>query len=736
MMLPFRLRHVLRANLLALAALAFTLPAAAQGQVYVVSGSTVAAIDPATHTVQAVIPVGASPARVVASPDRTRAYVTNAGSNSVSVIDTGLNAVVATFAVGVAPSGVAVSPDGTTLYVSTDGGVIQTVDTGTGLVTGAIATAGGAGGDVAVSADGARVYVASGPVTVIDAASRAVVASFASGASGIEVSPDGTRAYVTYMATLFGGGLQVIDLTAGFAVLATLNLGVPGPMALAADGSRLYISHSATFVDTGYGAGFFPGRSVFVFDPLTNTVVAQIDLGASGSNWSQQHTPGALAVTPDKRRVYISVPRLAAVAAADVNTHQVTATTPIASPGSVTVIGDGAAVVPFVINAVDDTATYADLGGVAIASVLANDSLGGVRPTLQHVTLALVAASQGLTLDEASGAVTVAAGAPLGDATVVYEICERATPGNCDRATATVTVRENYAIDAVDDAATTLPGRYALASVLANDLFHGAPATLTDVVVSQVATGASTIALVPSTAGVFVSVGTPAGVHTLTYRICERATPGNCDEATVTLTVDGFAIDAVDDAGAVTRTGGTAVASVLANDRFNGAAATVTRVALSVVTAATGVTLNTATGAVTVSPATPTGVYTVRYRICEIATPANCDTAAVTITVRPYLVSAVNDYGRGSSKVANTPIASVLANDTIGGVRATASNSVLSLVSLTPANSKIRLDTADGSVDVLGKTSSSVFALRYRLCEAADPANCAEAVATIELSGK
>lgn len=106
------------------------------------------------------------------------------------------------------------------------------------------------------------------------------------------------------------------------------------------------------------------------------------------------------------------------------------------------------------------------------------------------------------------------------------------------------------------------------------------------------------------------------------------------------------------------------------------------------------------------------------------------------MTVGPYLILAVNDSARGSSKLANTPLASVLANDTLGGVRATTATVRISMISLTPANSKIRLDTTDGSVDVLGKTSSGLYTMVYEIAEIAQPTNTSRATVTIDLSGK
>ncbi|WP_235567891.1 hypothetical protein, partial [Lysobacter sp. Root690] len=60
--------------------------------------------------------------------------------------------------------------------------------------------------------------------------------------------------------------------------------------------------------------------------------------------------------------------------------------------------------------------------------------------------------------------------------------------------------------------------------------------------------------------------------YTLTYQICELLNPTNCDDATVTVTVDAAPIVAADDTGTPVngRTGGTAVPDVRVNDTLNG----------------------------------------------------------------------------------------------------------------------------------------------------------------------
>jgi hypothetical protein len=316
-------------------------------------------------------------------------------------------------------------------------------------------------------------------------------------------------------------------------------------------------------------------------------------------------------------------------------------------------------------------------------------------------------------------------------------MCEIASPSNCAEATVTVTVLAPYVIDAVNDSAVTMPDRVVIASVLANDTLGGTAATLSRVTLAAVSSTSAGVTLDVTNGSVYVAPGTLPGIQTLAYRICEIVDPSNCDDATVVVTVNPFPIDAVNDTGWALRTGGTAVANVLANDRFAAAAATLAKVRLSQISSTdAGVSLNVATGAVTVAAGATVGTQTVRYSICEIATPSNCDEASVTVTVAHLPLQATNDSARGSSKNANTPLANVLANDRLNGAPATLSNVRLSFVSLTPANDKIRLDLTDGSVDVLGKTSSGIYSLVYEICELAMSSNCARATVTVDLSGR
>jgi YVTN family beta-propeller protein len=134
----------------------------------------------ATNTVTATIPVGTYPEGVAVTPDGSKVYVTNDGSNSVSVIATATNTVTTTITVGTAPFGVAVTPDGSKVYVTNakrlGPGTVSVIATATNTVTATIAV-GVTPGGVAVTPDGSKVYVAnfnSKSVSVIATATNTV----------------------------------------------------------------------------------------------------------------------------------------------------------------------------------------------------------------------------------------------------------------------------------------------------------------------------------------------------------------------------------------------------------------------------------------------------------------------------------------------------------------------------------------------------------------------------------
>jgi YVTN family beta-propeller protein len=717
-----------------------SVPTWAAPPVYVLNSSapTLTVIDAATDSVAAVVALPGVPNSLAVAGDGARVYVGSQAVQSVTVIDGSTRSVLASWPLSAAPAALAVSGDGSRLYALLAGGVLQSFDTTTGVMLASLNLGGGSG--LAVSPDGATVFVAAGTLRVVQASTLTAVGSVSTGAdhniTRVALSPDGSKAWVVHDIGIFSGGVSVID-TKSQGVIATSDVGsILGPIALAPDGSRAYVGLSATFINTGWAGAFFPGRSVLVFDTAANGLVGQIDLGAGGSNWTLQNTASGIAVTPDRRTVYVSVPRIAAVAAAGVNTHVVRTTIAVAGPSQVGAARSGETLVPYTVDAVDDNASSTTYGGVAVANVLANDRYGAIVPTLAHVDLVQTdSSSPAITLNGRS--VLVAAGTGAGSYTLGYRICDRTDASNCDSATVTVTVTTPRTISAAGDSATTYPGTASVLNVRANDTLAGAAATSANTTLTLLSSSHAGVTLNTTSGVVSVATGVPLGAHTLGYRLCETAVAANCASATVTLTVIPRPIVAADDSAAAPRTGGRVLASVLANDRLAGAQATLANVSLALVSAShAGVTLNLGDASVNVAAGTAVGVHTLVYRICEIALPTNCGQATVTVTVGEYLIDAVNDSARASSKVAGVVLANVLANDRLGSGAATLANVTLSLVSLTPANPKIVLETNTGAIRLLGRTESGLYQLVYRICETASPGNCDSATASLDLSGR
>ena len=514
---------------------------------YVLQAAGGKAIDTSSHLVTGGLGGLAAPTDVAFARDGSRGFVTSSSTDVVSVVDPATNAVVSSIPTGDGPSAVAVSPDGTRVYVMLAAGVVQVLDVATAAEVDRIAV--GAAGGLAISPDGATGYVAAGSLHELDLATGTVTTSYpvgpTVGATGIVLSPDGSRGYVTANA-IFGGTLVVVDLAAQ-QVLGEPGFGsFPGRMAITPDGRRLLVAVSSTYVDTGYGAGFIPGRTVRVLDTATLAWGGHIDLGAAGSAWFQQNTASGLAVTPDGGSVYVGVPRTDVVAVADITTRAVTATVPVLDPGVIGIEPEhdstpAPPVPPQVVDAVADSGGTTRSGGTAVADVLANDTVDGLPATPSALALSSTSSTDpGVVLDASTRAVTVAQGTPVGTYTIEYQVCELALASNCDTATVVVTVRP-YALDTAADAgrgsakvASTVVG-----DVLVNDRLGAARATLKNVKLTQVSTTNAKVALRPLKGAVVLTGKTSPGRVTLVYRACERALLTNCDRANVTVNLGG-----------------------------------------------------------------------------------------------------------------------------------------------------------------------------------------------------
>ena len=387
-------------------------------------------------------------------------------------------------------------------------------------------------------------------------------------------------------------------------------------------------------------------------------------------------------------------------------------------------------------------------GAVNVLNVLNNDSANGTAPTPANVTISVVtpASNPGVTLDIATGAISVAAGVPAGTYTITYQICETANPTNCATATATIVVAAP-AIIAANDAPPAVNGTNGgndVVNAFANDTLNGAP-VVAAAITASVTSPASSInggpvpVLDPVTGLVDVPAGTPAGTYSIGYRICENNNPSNCADAVVTIIVSAAPIAATDDnAGPVNGANGApGIANILTNDALNGVAPTPGNVTISVTAPASnpGVTLDVATGNVSVAPGVPAGTYSITYQICETLNPTNCATATVNVVVTAPAIGASDDTppavngANGANDIVNA-----FANDTLNGSPVVASSITATITagasSLNGAPVPV-LDPATGLVDVPAGTPAGSYTINYRICENNNPTNCADAIVTV-----
>jgi uncharacterized repeat protein (TIGR01451 family) len=296
------------------------------------------------------------------------------------------------------------------------------------------------------------------------------------------------------------------------------------------------------------------------------------------------------------------------------------------------------------IIATNDTGAVIDglLGGTSLLNVLSNDMLNCSTATLDHVILTFISSSNKDKIYLSGTNVVVASGLATGNYELVYQICDKANPANCALATVTVPVvtsASSLLIEAVNDAGSVIGGGIAVSNVLANDKLNGLAVVSSQVNLSVAGSPNAIISLNGSQ--VVVAPLTPAGTYYLTYRICEKLNPTNCDEAIVTVIVTApvntSLIDAVPDAGMINGlSGGTAVANVLANDKLNGNLVFSSQVTITFVSS-TSLNVTLVGTSVIVAPHTPAGIYSLVYKICDVLNPGSCGQTTVTVTVKSGL---------------------------------------------------------------------------------------------------
>ncbi|WP_407265436.1 Ig-like domain-containing protein [Tenacibaculum maritimum] len=385
------------------------------------------------------------------------------------------------------------------------------------------------------------------------------------------------------------------------------------------------------------------------------------------------------------------------------------------------------------IDAVDDnfsgTGVNGAIGGVAGNAVANNDTLDGAAIVVGNITITTEANAANIIV-ASNGDVQVPAGTPAGIYKVTYQICEVVNPTNCDTAVIDVLVVaevNNDDINAMEDTPIDI-------DIYNND---GGIPTNGSLVTTNPTNGTVTIddGGTPNDPSDDVVTYIPDpdfnGTDSFDYSVCDNASPANCATATVEVTVMPTP-DSQDDMASILEDMSIGV-NIYGNDNdipTNGSLVT-TNPANGTVTIDDGGTPNDPSDDIVTYTPDPdfNGTDSFDYSVCDNASPANCTTSTVEITVIPTPDSQNDD----EETIEGTPIeVDIYANDNDIPTNG-------SLVTTNPANGTVTINDGgtpnDPSDDVVTYTPDVGFVgtdtFNYTVCNKTKPLVCTTSTVTV-----
>ncbi|WP_314810018.1 gliding motility-associated C-terminal domain-containing protein [Capnocytophaga granulosa] len=415
------------------------------------------------------------------------------------------------------------------------------------------------------------------------------------------------------------------------------------------------------------------------------------------------------------------------------------------------------------INANDDPETQVAKGGVV--DVLNNDRVNGDPATAANVdiTIANEGGLTGVTADPATGKIKVPDNATPGTYEVEYRICVKGATSPCDTAKVKITVTPDTTpsrpIKAVDDEFGKVPNTvdYTTTNTVFStgvDTLEGVPGTLspeTDVILHKGAvTRQDGTAVQDGTVtmndngSITVKKGTPVGVYTYTYFICEKAVPTNCsEEAKATFEVVDNTILAKDDVFEMGTLGGL-TPSVLNNDIFAGKVGLTTNEVIIEPTLSERnddpkLNMRFIDGRIDVEKGIALGEHKYYYTISDKNDKTKSSPAVVTIRVVSF--AAGDDEhevfnNNGTEQHIDKP--NIFDNDEVDGKTPKPGDNVT--FTSTPVQDKdgkevpgIVINPQDGTITVASGTPDGVYTYSYTICKTVAPNECKTAKGVLKL---
>jgi gliding motility-associated-like protein/uncharacterized repeat protein (TIGR01451 family) len=417
-----------------------------------------------------------------------------------------------------------------------------------------------------------------------------------------------------------------------------------------------------------------------------------------------------------------------------------------------------------VIDAVEDViaSINGNIGGKTI-SLTANDKLNGnpitVGTAAGEVKFEIIGTlPSGLTLNS-DYTISVAPNTPAADYKVEYKICEITNPLNCDSVITVVKVTGGNLVaneDLMPSAiGVNIPQK--LINVFENDTKDGNKLVPSDVDLKVTKDDPKGYLTVDADGNVVLAPNAPAGEYELTYTICEKLNPNNCDSnvVKVTVTEPKMAVTAnsycsnnvpyvnysVSPENFTTNN----LLTVKWIDSNNNVVATQTNLPLSGDILWPGAEIDsnkngtdwpgwilnngiwsegadgfeaTRNGVKIEFSLNPTVTVSVAY---PPATP-DCNAHPT------FSIKANNDEtGPVNVKKGANATVNIFENDLLNGAQIKPSDVILSIPVVNPNFSL----NANGSVNIAANTPDGIYELTYQICEAANTSNCSQAVIKI-----
>jgi uncharacterized repeat protein (TIGR01451 family) len=450
-------------------------------------------------------------------------------------------------------------------------------------------------------------------------------------------------------------------------------------------------------------------------DPTTVTVTS----GPANGSVSVNAVTGVVTYTPD-----------ADWSGTDTFTYEVCDSSDACDSATATVTVSGVNDAPI---AADDTASVAEDGGPLTIDVTDNDS--DVDGNLDPSTVSVLSGptNGSVTVDPVSGEIDYTPDAGFnGTDTLTYQVCD--TGGSCDIATVTVTV--SPVADppvAADDSFGPAEDTPTLLDVLANDSDVDGNLDPTTVSVTSGPSNGS-VSVDPLTGEItFTPDADYNGPDSFTYEVCDDGSPQLCDSAIVSLVVGAINDTPVaEDDGETTDEDSAVDVDVLVNDADPDGPADLDPTSVTVVSgpSAGSVTIDPLTGVATYTPdANFNGSDSFIYEVCDLGTPALCDTATVTITVDPVNDGPVANDDSTSTAEDSDVVIDVVANDV--DVESDLDPSSVTVTS-GPADGSVSVDPVTGEVTYTPDPDfSGSDSFTYEVCDGGSPVLCDTATVTI-----